>query len=362
MRAKMPGRPGGRRVLRGVGMTLLGLLVLAGAAHTFVWLRVTGALTVGFSDWVAQQRARGWDVEHALPERAGWPLAARLTVPDFHVTGSTPAMPQGFSWQAGHIALTIAPPHVERLSITAEGPQQLRSGAATIPYTAERLRILLPLEPSLPTRPTEFLLEGLRAATPVGPVTAAQIRAMIAPGTTDGEPGLRLHLAASQIVLPPSQAAHPFGQIVEASTADAVLTAPPPSPIPMTAIERAEAWRDAGGRLTLQEAALRWGPLAGALSMTLELDATLQPEGRGRLMLERPSEALDAVTAAGVLTPQAATGTQAVLALLTRVPEGGGPPRVDVPVAVARGTLSVARIPLLRFPPIAWPRTVPRIL
>ncbi|WP_219762918.1 DUF2125 domain-containing protein [Neoroseomonas alba] len=358
----MPGRPGGRRALRGVVMTLFGLGVLAGAGHTFVWLWLTGALTVGFSDWVTQQRARGWEVEHALPERAGWPFAARLTVPEFRLAGSTAALPQGFTWQAGRIALTIAPPHVERLSITAEGPQRLTSGALLLPYTAERLRILLPLDPVPPARPTEFLLEGLQASGPEGPVSAARILAVISPGGSGMEAGLTLHLTASHIVLPPGQAAHPFGRTIESATADAVLTGPPPSPIPMTAVERAEAWRDAGGRLELQDVALRWGPLIGALRMTLHLDDGLQPEGDGRLVLERPAEAVGAAAAARMIDPRAATGALAMLALLTRVPEGGGAPQVDVPVTLERGTLSLARIPLLRVPRVAWPRTTPRIL
>ncbi len=348
--------------MRGVGMTVLALLALGAGAHTLVWLWLTGSLTVGFSDWVAQQRARGWDVEHALPRRAGWPFAARLVVPDFRVTGAARVVPQGFAWEAGHIALDLTPRHPERLSLTAEGPQRLRIGATSIPYTAEWLQVLMPLDPAMGSRPTEFRLEGLRASAPDGPVTAARVLALATPGGADDDAGLRLHLTASRIVLPPGQDAHPFGRVVESATADAVLSGPPPSPIPMTVREQAEAWRDGGGRIDLQEVALRWGPLAGALRMTLRLDAALQPQGSGRLVLERPSEALGAVAAAGMIDPRAATGAQTMLALVARVPEQGGPPQVDVPVALERGTVSVARIPLVRLGPLVWPRTAPRIL
>ena len=348
--------------MRGVGMTVLALLALGAGAHTLVWLWLTGSLTVGFSDWVAQQRARGWDVEHALPRRAGWPFAARLVVPDFRVTGAARVVPQGFAWEAGHIALDLTPRHPERLSLTAEGPQRLRIGATSIPYTAEWLQVLMPLDPAMGSRPTEFRLEGLRASAPDGPVTAARVLALATPGGADDDAGLRLHLTASRIVLPPGPDAHPFGRGVESATADAVLSGPPPSPIPMTVREQAEAWRDGGGRIDLQEVALRWGPLAGALRMTLRLDAALQPQGSGRLVLERPSEALGAVAAAGMIDPRAATGAQTMLALVARVPEQGGPPQVDVPVALERGTVSVARIPLVRLGPLVWPRTAPRIL
>lgn len=352
----MPGRPRGRRVLRGVGWTLFTVLALVVLVHAGGWLWLTGMLTVGFSDWVAQQRARGWEVQHGLPERAGWPFAARLAVPDVRIAGWSPLAPQGFTWDTARLDLALAPPRLTHLAVSAEGPQQLRMGILAIPYTAQRLRAIVPLDPNGPPQPTEFLVEGLRAMAPDGPMTAARIAATLAPGQAGEEAGLRLHLAATRLGLPPTRPPHPFGETIEAVTADAVLLGPPSWPIPMSPAERAEAWRDAGGRVELRDAALRWGPLAGTLRMTLRLDAALQPVGSGRLVLERPAEALDALGAAGLVDPRGAAGVQVMLALMTRVPEGGSTPQVEMPVSVERGTILLARIPVLRLPPIMWRR------
>lgn len=361
-RAKTPGQPGRRRTLRRLAVTLLGILVLGVAAHGLGWRWLTGAMTVAFSDWVTQQRARGWEVDHDLPQRNGWPFAARLVVPGLRIAGQTPALPQGFVWEAAQLDLAIAPPRLDRLVITAAGPQRIEAGGLSIPYDAARLQAVLPLDQGPVPRPVELVLEGLRAETPQGPLDARRIDARLAPGGgADGEPALNLRIEARQVSLPPLADLAAFGRDVEYASADAVLRGPPPPPLALAPRDRAEAWRAGGGALDVQALALRWGPLAGELRMVLRLDAALQPVGDGRLALERPAEAIAALAAAGIVAPRAAATAQAVLGMVARVPEGGGAPRVEVPVGIADGAITLARFPLLRLRPILWSGDVPRL-
>ncbi len=360
-RAKTPGRPGRRRALRGVALTLLGVVLLGGAVHGLAWLWLTGVMTVAFSDWVTQQRARGWEVDHDLPVRGGWPFAARLSVPDVHIAGWSPTLPQGFVWEAGRVDVTIAPPRIDQLVITAEGPQRIASGALSIPYAASRLRAVLPFDQGPAARPAKLVVEGLRAETPEGLLTAGRVDARVASGGADGEPNLGLRIEARQLGLPPLPQLAAFGRQVESAALDAVLSGPPPPSLPMTPRERAEAWRAGGGTLDLQSATLRWGPLVGEMTMVLRLDAALQPVGNGRVMLERPGEVIASLAAAGAVDPRAAMTAQAVLGMVARPPEGGGAPRVDVPVGIAGGVVSLARIPLLRLQPVTWPAEAPRL-
>ena len=353
--AKTPGRPGRRRALRGVGLTLLAILLLAGVAQGLGWLWLTGAMTVGFSDWVAQQRARGWEVEHGLPERGGWPLTARLTVPDIRIAGWTSALPRGFIWEARQLDLTIAAPWLDRLVLTAQGPQRIRAGTLSLPYTAARLQAVVPLEHGPQPRTSELILEGLRAETPNGPLTAGIFHARATPGGGDGEPHLALQIDARQVGLPDLPDLAAFGREVESATVNAMLIAPPPPPMPMTPRDRAEAWHASSATLDLRQMLLRWGPLAGDLRMVLRLDAALQPVGQGQLTLEHPAQVVASLATAGLITPRAAMTAGAVLGMVARVPEGGGAPRVEVPVGVEDGTITLARIPLLRLRPITWP-------
>jgi hypothetical protein len=109
----------------------------------------------------------------------------------------------------------------------------------------------------------------------------------------------------------------------------------------------------------LRSLSLRWGPLAGEARMRIGLDRVLQPAGTGTLRIADAPAAVAAMEAAGLITGGAARTAQGVVALTARVPPEGGPPRVDLPLAIAEGRLSVARIPLLRFAPIAWPEIGP---
>lgn len=341
--------------MRGVAMTLLGAVVLAGVVLGVGWVWLTGAMTVSFSDWVAQQRARGWEVEHGLPARAGWPFAARLTVPGVRVVGWTAAMPRGFVWEAQQVDLTIAPLRMNRLVLAASGQQSIRAGTISVPYTAARLEANVALDGGPPTQGMVFTLEGLRAETREGPLTAAHVQARVAPGSENGEPALILQVDTRQVRLPPFPALADIGRDVENASIDALLSGPPPSPLPLTPRERAETFRDNGGRLDLRSVALRWGPLAGELRMVLRLDAALQPEGHGLLTLERPAEMVATLAAIGMIPPRSAMTAGAVLGMVARVPDGGGAPQVEVPVGIIDGTITLASIPLLRLRPIIWP-------
>ncbi|WP_198371486.1 DUF2125 domain-containing protein, partial [Roseomonas rosulenta] len=79
------------------------------------------------------------------------------------------------------------------------------------------------------------------------------------------------------------------------------------------------------------------------------------PQGRGTLRLAGAPAALESMARAGLIDGSAVGAAQAVVALLARTPAEGGPPRVELPVSLANGTVSLARLPLLRVAPIAWP-------
>ncbi|WP_198378502.1 DUF2125 domain-containing protein, partial [Neoroseomonas rubea] len=174
MTAKTPARParGFRRAA--IGALLLLAVLLAG--HGLAWRFVTGAMAVGFSDWVAQRRAEGWTVEHGVPTRGGWPLTARLAVPEVAVAGATASLPQGFAWTAGALDLTVAPPRLDRLVVAPRGAQMLRLGATEIPYAADRIDLVLPLEPGPGPRAAALAVARLRAVTPEGPLAVQALR------------------------------------------------------------------------------------------------------------------------------------------------------------------------------------------
>ena len=136
-------------------------------------------------------------------------------------------------------------------------------------------------------------------------------------------------------------------------SADLALSGPLPggrAPTP-----RAEAWRDGGGTLELRSLAMRWGSLGGTARATLALDETLQPMGAGMLRLTGAADVLDALAEAGLVGRRAALTARGLLPLISRPSAGNGAPEIEVPVTLEDRTLTLARIPVLRFPPLGWP-------
>jgi hypothetical protein len=350
MSAKTPAIPsrGARRAAIGVFVVLAAIL----AAHAVAWRWVTGAMAVGFSDWVAQRRAEGWAVEHGIPARGGWPFAARITVPAVAVAGPTHGQAQGFAWAAERVVLAIAPPRLDRLLVAPEGPQRLDLGGGSFPFAAERLELEVPIEPGPGPRPVALRIAGLRATLPAGPLSLERLDASMTPAEAGGS--LLLSAWAEGAALPPSPLAAAFGPRLDSAGLEGRLTGPVVAAPGLPPAMRAEAWRRAGGGLDVARLALRWGPLRGEGSGLVRLDAALQPDVVGTLVLEGGAEALGALARAGLVAPRAAMAGQAAIGVMGRAPPGGGAPRVELPVGLAGGVLSIARVPILRVPPLTW--------
>jgi hypothetical protein len=340
---------------------LAALLLIAGlaAAHSILWRWMGGQLERGFASWVQQRRAQGWTVEHGSPTRGGWPLAATLTIPSLRLAATDATLPGGGEWLSEALVLRVAAPRIDQLVLEARGRQRLRLGALDLPFAADRLDAILPLESGVPVREGEFLAERLRMSTPAGPLELQNARGTFETrsSATEAEPALTLSLTLDALDLPADIATDPalaaFGRRIESLTADAALTGPLPGGRAL--IPRAEQWRDQGGTLELRSLALRWGPAHGNATATLTLDETLQPMGTGTLRLAGANDAIRALSLAGVLSPRTAGTATAAILLLQRAPEDGSPPQVELPLTLQERQLTIARIPVLRLLPIDWP-------
>ena len=112
-------------------------------------------------------------MEHGTTRRGGWPLSATLTVPGLRLAGGAATLPGGMEWQSEALRLRVAPPWLDRLRVEMLGPQRLRLGATEVPFAADRLETILPLEPGVLPREGSFEAERLRLGTPSG---AAEMR------------------------------------------------------------------------------------------------------------------------------------------------------------------------------------------
>jgi hypothetical protein len=340
---------------RRLWVILLAVPLVVLAADTLYWWIAARNLRQGFADWAALQRADGWTERNDATVLGGWPFAATLTVPAISLAGGGRDMAGTIAWSAERIVLRVALTHPARLEILPEGSQQLRVGdAPSVPYTARRLRLLMPLQPAEWPSFIRADADTLRADTPAGTASlrALRVRLDFRPGARAGEPAVAASLHAEDAGLPPGMV-RPLGPHVADLEAKAVLNGPLPAA--GRPAEAAASWRDGGGSLEVQHLALSWGPLTLTASATLALDDQLQPMGAGNARIVGYAETLDALAAHAMISRSAATAAKAVLSLLANAPDEGSAPEVEVPLTLQYRTLSMRQVPLLRLPELDWP-------
>lgn len=345
---------------RGLWMLLIALLLAVLIGDTIVWYGAVRQMRAGFADWLAATRANGWSVTTATPEAGGWPLTPTLILPDVMMQGGTPDIPNGVTWRAERVLLRLRLFHPLVLRINAQGTQHLRvADAPDIPYTANRLELLVPLRADPSAQPVHLHGEALRASLPVAgagntlTLDHLDVDAVLHPVAPQGQPALSIAANADGIGLP-SRPKWALGPHIASVLLDAVLDGPLPNAPGLTA--RATAWRDHGGSLHVQHLETQWGPLGLTATATLALDPDMQPAGTATAQVTGYAGTLDALSRNGAMSRSAATTAKAVLSLLADTPENGGPSQVEVPLSLQHHTLSMRQMPLLRVPELEWPQ------
>ena len=336
----------------------LAILAVLAAADTALWMIATARLQDELESWQTRRRAAGWTVAEGQPVRAGWPLAATITVPDPVLAGGDKDLPGGLSWRAGQAELAVTLLHPFVLRIRPGGQQVLR--LSTLPefgFTADQLEVSIPLDRGPADRlPLDLSAAGLRVALNTGPLDIATIavHADAWPAAPQGEAVLAVTCNAGVIDLPPLRPARPWpiGPHIATASLEVALTGPWSVAGDVTA--RATAWRDGGGKLEARHLALVWGPLGLSASATTALDAQMQPMGAATARVLGYSATLGALTSSGVLAPRAAQAIGGVLSLLARPAKDGGAPQVEVPLTLQDRTLSVGPFPLVRLKEWVW--------
>jgi hypothetical protein len=324
------------------------------AGHAALWRHMASELDDGWRDWVRLRRAQGWRVQHAAPVRGGWPFSATLAMDRVRMEGAAATVPGGVIIAAERLVLRITLPRLDQLIVELPGQQRLRIAAEDFPFTADRLFAVVPLDSGALPNTAELAAERLRIGTPAGglEVRALRLTAEGSASATEAEPALALTLVADAVELPMAVNAV-FGRRVEQLSAELSLSGP--LPVGRAPATRAEAWRDGGGTLEVKALGLRWGPVGAAAAATIALDDALQPMGAGTLRLTGAAAALDALAEAGLVNRRAANTARTVLPLLSRPSAESGAPEIEVPLTLEDRTLALARIPVVRFEPLAWP-------
>lgn len=332
------------------------LLVVADLAY---WSYASRQLQAGFQAWLAQQRAAGWTIRTGPLHAGGWPVAATLRTGEVSVTDGAAGAHGGLRWHSQHLLLRVPLLHPQTLTAYAGGLQHVQlADGPVIPFTAERLRAVVPLDTPSPGDRLHIRADGLRAGVPAGgqlaDLAVGRLNATLAMDPTAGPDAAAASFAVSgsDMSLPPNLHWALGAQIARVSLQGTLSG--PLRPAPDLA-GRAAAWQQAGGALRLQHFGLHWGPLDLTGAGTVSLDGRLQPTATATLRIAGYAATLDRLARENVLSHPAVTAAKAVLSLMAQPAGNAAADTVQVPVTLQDGTLSVQRMPLLRVPPLDWP-------
>lgn len=348
---------------RGLRIGLVALPLLLAGAHYAYWRISVDRLEQGLAIWRTQRQRAGWTIETGAPQRGGYPLAATVTVPSVRLHGdmmdALGVLPGGLTWNAERVVLQVKLIQPRLLQISATGAQQLQvADSPEIPFRADQLRLVFPLEPGFP-RWSDLTIAQLRAGVPTGDtavgVTVGAFRAHgdLRPAAPQGEAAVTFALRAETIRLP-GTIPWALGPDVARVDLDGFIGGPLPRG--GTPAQAAIQWRDGGGTIEVGALRVDWGKLAVNASATLALDEQLQPMGTGAARIVGQTEALDALVDSGALTPRAAQMVRTMIALFAAPaaqPIGDG--AVEIPLTLQDRRLLTRQLPLGRVPVLQWP-------
>ena len=344
-----------KRALRLLG---LGLVICLVAAHTLGWFWAERTLRRGVAEWIAAQQAEGMTISTGPATSAGWPLAARLELPDVVLgPGGLPAGAVLRTAQVG-VGVSLLEPGLLRVSLPVPVHLTLPH-APEIAATAADWHIDVPLAQAdrAAMDATSWRADWIDAGR-VQTLTAALAHLLLVPGALDTQNALdtQITFSAQAIDLPdPSSGkAWPLGNRLASLSGDATLHGALPDIATTAAMS---GWRALGGRLDVTRAAFGYGPLGVSGNGSATLDAALQPTATAELHVLGAAATVDALVAAHVLSGSAATAAKGLLSLLTRTPEDGGAPQTNLPLRLQDRIVSLAGFPLAKLPVLAWPQT-----
>lgn len=331
-----------------LGITLLILLL---GAHAVAWRWAAGRVATETLAWADAQRAQGWTVDFAPPEREGWPFDVHVRLANFTLGGAAARQPVG-TYQADAVVIGVSMFSPHRLTVNAEGQQHVRIGTGpVVDIAAARTELSIPIAENTDSDTADLVAVDMRVTTAMGstrnlapqPASFDLHHIQAHAGGLTG-PIQSLTLEMTDIDLPANTILAALGPRIAHLALDGSITRPRADPA---------AWRAAGGVANLTQLSLDWGRLSATGDGNFNLDTRLQPEGSGHVHLAGTDQTLDALSAAGVLPQRSANAAKAILALLSRS-QDNGPPAVDMPFAVKDRTFRIGNFPIARIPEVAW--------
>ncbi|MSO97194.1 MAG: DUF2125 domain-containing protein [Rhodospirillaceae bacterium] len=341
---------------------LLGL-VIAFVLYCTAWFGAATVLQNQAQRWIEAQRSSGLSVSHGDPLLSGFPRRVVVSYPEWET--AVPATSGGWTWRTATVSLRAEPWAPFRFTVDLAGQHSL-SGLWTPPgiaawITARQFDIKPVLTTSgqvaeIAVELAEVSVANEPDSTAFASVATANWSMTKQASANTNEPTLwRLVISVTNASASGLGQIGPFAPTIKSLRITADMTRPVGSgPLPNVL----EAWRQDGGTLELREFTLDWPPLSISASGTVAVDSNLQPIGALSAKFRGFFETVATLASQGLVRSSEASMARIVLGLLSRKPDAGGPPEINLAVTVQNQKLYTGPLPLLDLPRVEWPAAV----
>ena len=317
---------------------------------SFVWYAASAWVKAEVTGWVDNQRARGSVVEYGEMYTAGFPSRITLNLTDPHYSG--PAFGDVIEWKSDALHVSARPWTPWKLHVVASGKHDVMvaDGALRFTGSVEKLAADVVLGDVWPES-LKLQMSGL-SMNGSGPLSIERLRVQMThdPSTQAGGTGLKLNVDGGNLVLP-GVLPQPLGDRVQSIDMIARVTG---AVVPGPAKVRVPAWRDSGGAIEFERLKFRSGPLGLAAGGTLAFDKNLQPQGAFTAKIEGLFQVLEILRARGIMSGGDAVAATMALSALSKRPQGGGAPFINVSATLQDRVLSLGPLKVLKMPILDW--------
>ena len=347
--------------VRRLAIVALGLLGTA-LVYTGVWVYGARQTIEAAEHWVGERRAEGYSVRYDDMRATGYPFWIKIELGNSGFGAPRAASPWG--WEGDTLVVTARPWRPDRFFLRTSGAQMVSflAGEQRLTYSGSLAAGVAELifDDGGP-QSIGLSISGLELAAQQGTggkilVGRADIelrRLAVPAGAEQGAATMTLDMTSSKVELP-SVMVSPLGSKIEDLHLTGRLLGELPRGPGASLIEALEIWRDSGGTVEVDQAALTHGVLSLRADGTLALDRDLQPVGAFTARVQGFNEALDAFSRLGIIGAGEAISAKLLLGVFAKRPQNGGPPTLNVALTVQQRDLYAGPVKLLRLPLVQW--------
>lgn len=338
----MPQPPTKRR--RWIGRISVGVAaaVVLYAAAWFIFAAQVHSAAVA---WLNNQINRPTHVRCPDVAVAGFPGPVVLTC-----TAPLGVAP-GWRWHAPTVQATVVPWSLDAWPFTMPGRHQVDGPDGVWTLSASAINGVID-----PTGAVAVQMADVAIDTDGQSWSAKAVDLSIAADLTAGAINPKAFDVIARAVTPPDPLARTMdlGPMIDHAALRAVIEGTvsvsrwPPDPASIA------SWRDQGGVMQVEHAALSIGDVMMDTDGTLAFDALLQPQAAFTVRVAGWQAALGALVSKGVMARRDAAMAVFVLGAMAQVPEGGGRKVVTAPMTIQDGAVYVGPIRIAVLPPMRW--------